>query len=122
MKGVDYMYKVIIAGSREFQDYQLMKSKLDFYLSQKSDIEIVSGTAYGADALGEYYANVHKLPIKRFPADWNKYGKSAGYKRNKQMAEYADACIVFWNGKSKGTKLMIELAKQYNLALRIVYF
>lgn len=56
------------------------------------------------------------------PADWNKYGKSAGYKRNEQMAIYADACLAFWDGKSKGTKHMIGLAKRHNLRLKVVLF
>ena len=115
------MYKIIIAGTRTFNDYNLLESKLDFYLSKKSDIEIVSGTCYGKDLLGEQYAIKHNLPVKRFPADWNKYGRSAGPIRNAQMADYADACIVFWDGKSKGTKSMINLAKQKDLATRIVY-
>lgn len=116
------MYKVIVAGSRGFEDYELLESKLDFYLSQHSDVEIVSGTCYGADELGEKYAIKHNLPIKEFPADWNKYGKSAGYKRNCQMAEYADACVVFWDGKSRGTQHMINLTKTKSKPIRIVYF
>lgn len=115
------MYKIIIAGTRTFNDYNLLESKLDFYLSKKSDIEIVSGTCYGTDLLGEQYAIKHNLPVKRFLANWNKYGRSAGPIRNAQMADYADACIVFWDGKSKGTKSMINLAKQKGLATRIVY-
>lgn len=116
------MYKVIVAGGREFNDYELLKSKLDFYLSKRSDVEIVSGTCSGADTLGERYADEKGLPVKRFPADWNKYGKSAGYKRNVQMAEYADACIVFWNGTSRGSKLMIDIAKDKAMALRVVRY
>lgn len=114
--------KVIVAGSRGFNDYDLLKSKLDFYLSKCSNVEIVSGTCYGADKLGEQYAIKHNLPIKQFPADWNRYGKSAGYIRNSQMADYANACVVFWDGKSRGTQHMINLARAKGLALRIVYF
>lgn len=118
------MYKVIIAGTRTFNDYKLLQDKVNFYLSkrQSSTIQIVSGTSKGADKLGERYAKEHNIPVKRFPADWDNLGKAAGYYRNKQMAEYADACIVFWNGTSRGTKLMIDLAKQYNLVLRIVRY
>lgn len=116
------MYKIIIAGSREFNDYKLLESKMNIITSKYTNVEIVSGTCYGADQLGERYAKQHNLPIKQFPADWNKYGKSAGPIRNAQMADYADACIVFWNGKSKGTKSMINLARQKGLAVQIVYF
>lgn len=117
------MYKVIVAGSRTFNDYLLLEEKLDKILANKlPDVEIVSGTAYGADKQGELYANKNKLPIKRFPADWNTYGKKAGYLRNLEMAKYADACVVFWDGTSRGTKLMIDLANKYNLPLRIIRY
>jgi len=68
------------------------------------------------------YANERGYPIKQFPADWNKYGKSAGYKRNEEMAKYADALIAFWDGKSKGTKHMIDLAKRYGLKVKVVIY
>ena len=116
------MYKVIVAGSRTFNDYDLLENKLNLLLKDKLNVQIVSGTCYGADLLGEKYANKHKLDIKRFPADWNKYGKSAGYIRNKEMANYADACIVFWDGISRGTMHMINLAKDKGLKLEIVLF
>ena len=84
----------------------------------QTDIEIVSGTAKGADQLGEKYAKEKGYPVKQFPADWSK-GKSAGYVRNEEMAKYADALIAFWNGLSKGTGHMIDLAKKYKLKIRI---
>ena len=116
------MYKVIIAGSRDFTNYALLASKVDFYLSNKSDIEIVSGTARGADSLGERYARERNYSIKRFPADWNTHGKKAGYLRNLDMAKYADACIVFWNGTSKGAQHMINIAVKHDVPLRIVRY
>lgn len=117
------MFKVIVAGGREFNDYILLEEKLDKILSKRlPDVEIVSGTARGADKLGESYAHKNKLHIKQFPADWNKYGKAAGPRRNKQMAEYADACIVFWDGKSKGTKSMINLANEQGIPIRIIKY
>ena len=119
-KGCDIMYKVIVAGSRNFNDYNLMSEKLNYYFQNRNDIVIVSGTCYGADKLGEKYAKEHNLGLLQFPADWNKYGKSAGYRRNLQMAEQADACVVFWDGESKGSKHMIDIAKKHNLALRVV--
>ena len=71
--------KVIVAGSRDFKDYALLKEFLDKLVIFRSDFtEIVSGTASGADKLGERYAQEHNLAIKRFPADWEKYGKAAG--------------------------------------------
>ncbi len=102
--------KVIIAGSREFTDYNLLKEKVDYMRTNGKFVidEIVSGTARGADQLGEDYAANNDIPVKEFPADWNTHGKAAGHIRNKQMAEYADALIAVWDGKSKGTKNMIE--------------
>ncbi len=116
--------KIIIAGSRLFNNYEILLEFCDFYLKNKSndEIEIVSGTANGADKLGERYAQERGYKLKRFPANWEKYKKSAGYIRNNEMAEYADALIVFWNGKSKGTKHMIDLAKKSKLEIRIVKF
>ena len=117
------MYKVIVAGSRTFNDYLLLEKKLDKILANRlPNVEIVSGTANGADKQGELYASKNKLPIKRFPADWNTHGKKAGYLRNLEMAKYADACIVFWNGTSKGAKHMIDIANKYNLPLRIIRY
>lgn len=114
--------KVIIAGGRNFNDYENLCHFCNKVLSNQTEIEIVSGTANGADKLGEKYANDNGYPIKRFPANWDKYGKSAGYKRNAQMAEYADGLIAFWDGKSRGTKHMIDLAKRSGLKVRISYF
>ena len=112
--------KLIIAGSRSFDDYELLTEQLDEICAKYDITEIVSGTARGADTMGEIYAIAHDIPVKRFPADWNRYGKSAGYRRNEQMAQYADACICFSVDNSKGTEHMINLSKQYRLKLRVV--
>ena len=116
------MDKVIVSGTRYFNNYDLMCKKLDYFLCNLEDIEIVSGTARGADALGEQYANEHNLPIKQFPADWDKYGKRDRYLRNNQMADYANYLVAFCDVKSKGTSLMINLAKEKGLKIRVVYY
>jgi len=118
------MLKVIIAGSRGFNDYELLERLVDMYLQRYSadQVEIVSGGARGADRLGERYAQSRGMALKVMPADWNRYGKSAGYRRNESMAQYATHCIVFWDSSSRGTQHMINLANQYNLALRIVRY
>jgi hypothetical protein len=113
---------VIIAGGRTFNDYDLLRQNCDEILGLEVQIEIVSGTANGADKLGEKYATEKGHQIKQFPADWDKYGKSAGYRRNAEMAKYSDLLIAFWDGKSKGTKHMIDLANQYGLKTKIVIF
>lgn len=111
--------KIIIAGGRDFNDYKKLCEICDYKLSMQSEIEIVSGTAKGADSLGERYAKERNYPIKQFPADWDTFGKAAGYKRNEEMANYADALIAFWNGSSKGTGHMITLAEKYGLKIYV---
>lgn len=127
--------RVIIAGSRDFDDFsKLMNSCIDILsdITNKNDdldkIRIVSGTARGADLLGEQYAKVAGYEVSRFPADWDGLGKRAGYVRNAEMAKYAMAdgnygvLIAFWDGKSKGTKHMIDLAEKKGLKVHIVRF
>jgi hypothetical protein len=114
--------KVIIAGGRDFNDYDLLCRKADKILSRQDEIEIVSGTAKGADKLGEKYAKERDFSIKRFPADWGTHGKKAGYMRNEDMALYADALIAFWDEQSKGTKHMIDIAELHGLKIRIVRY
>lgn len=113
--------KVIIAGSRTFNDYKTLKEVCDHMLSNSTDIEIVSGTARGADLLGEQYAKERGYPIKQFIPDWDGLGKKAGYVRNEEMAKYSDALIAFTNG-SKGTQHMINLANQYGLKIEVYKF
>lgn len=114
--------RVIVAGSRTFSNYELLKEKLDFFLKNRlPDVEIISGTAQGADKLGERYAIENNLICKQFPADWT-IGKSAGYKRNIEMASYSNCLIAFWDGTSKGTQHMINIAKGKKLIVRVVQY
>jgi hypothetical protein len=116
------VFKVIIAGGRDFYDYNFLKEKVDNILSSiKDEIEIVSGAAKGADALGERYAKERGYKLKLFPAQWS-IGKAAGPLRNEEMAKYADACICFWDGSSRGTSNMIDNAKKHNLKLRVINY
>jgi hypothetical protein len=114
--------KVIIAGSRDFDDYELLKEKCDAILKNQKDVEIVSGGARGADRLGERYAEDMGFPIKRFPADWDTHGRAAGMIRNADMATYGDALIAFWDGRSTGTSGMISLARKKELKYRIIRY
>lgn len=118
-------FKVIVAGSRDFNDYGLLRQTCDRMLSQKyqtHDIVIISGTARGADTLGERYAQERGYSIEQYPADWEHEGKAAGFIRNAQMASVADALIAFWDGQSRGTAHMIELARKHELQVREVPF
>ncbi|WP_405399322.1 DUF2493 domain-containing protein [Maribacter sp. Asnod2-G09] len=114
--------KIIIAGGRNFNDYDFLENSVLNFISKfdKTDIEIVSGGAKGVDALGERFAKEQNIEFVIFPADWAKYGRSAGPKRNAQMAKYATHLLSFWDGKSKGTKSMINLARKNDLVVEII--
>ena len=112
------MFRVIIAGGRDYNDYNELKRICDHMLQNQSDITIVSGKARGADTLGEWYAKERGYPIQEHPANWDKYKKKAGSIRNEEMAQNADALIAFWDGESYGTGHMIKIAKQYNLKVK----
>lgn len=107
--------KIIIAGSRIITDYETIK---DIILESKFDVtEVVSGSAEGPDKLGEQYAREFNIPIFQFIPEWKKYGKKAGMLRNIQMGDYADALIAIWDGKSIGTKHMINYATKKGLKI-----
>lgn len=110
----DYYTKIIIAGCRDFNNYESAKKCLDMYLPtlHLNNIEIVSGGAKGADALGERYAIENGYKLTRFTADWDRFGKAAGPIRNEQMAIYANYLIVFWDEISSGTGDMVNRAKR----------
>lgn len=110
------MMKVIVAGSRSFNDLNYLFNKMNeiFNHPKENGIEIVTGKAEGADTLGEYWASHWGLKIHEFPADWDKHGKSAGYTRNKEMAEVANILVAFWDGRSKGTSNMIAAMNKLN--------
>jgi len=107
--------KTIIAGGRDYKFTPSDIQTLNKLLITQHITEVVSGAARGADTCGEEWAAKHGLPVKQFPANWDKYGKSAGFKRNKQMAEYADAAVLFPGGA--GTDSMFELARKHGLRI-----
>lgn len=115
--------KIIIAGSRTFNDYNLLKFTLDTLIRKypKEDkLTFISGTARGADFLGEQYAKSIDTEVLRFPADWDRYGKSAGYIRNAEMGKIANTLVAFWDYKSAGTRNMIEIMKKKNADVYII--
>lgn len=119
------IFKVVVAGGRDFTNYNLLKEKVDNILSQKKlthKILILSGKSIGADCLGEIYALENNLEILSYPADWDKFGKKAGVKRNAEMINDADALIAFWNGNSRGTKYMIDIATKKGKMIRIINY
>jgi hypothetical protein len=101
--------KIAVVGSRGFNDYDYMIS----ILNNIEDITlIVSGGAPGADRLAELYADQNSINTLILKADWDKYGKSAGMIRNKDIVDNAEYIIAFWDGVSKGTKNSIDRAKK----------
>lgn len=121
------MTRVIIAGSRKFCNYPKMLEALRLYIGYKyiDDLEIISGHAPGADALGEKFARDCGYKLKIFPAEWDKYDRAAGPIRNEQMAKYASEAdkgilVAFPIGESIGTRNMITLAKRYGLEVHVI--
>jgi len=101
--------KLVIFGSREIEDMRAVEYALEACGMASQVTEIVSGGARGVDRLGERYARQRGLPCRVFPAQWTKYGKSAGPIRNAEMAKYADYGVAVWDGESRGTANMIRL-------------
>ena len=123
--------KLVVAGSRGFDNLGLLSESVsDFHWEimqgePRMDLvfkEVVSGGARGADQLGEQYAAMHNIPVTKMIPDWDGLGKRAGMVRNAEMAEYADAVIVFWDGESKGTKQMIDCTKRKGKYLKVVLY
>lgn len=112
--------RVIVAGGRNFRNWELLCE----ILNEQKDIidEVVCGEAQGADIDGKNWAEKNGIPVKSFFAQWDKYGKAAGPIRNKEMAEYADYLIAFWDGKSRGTKNMIEEMKKLGKHGKVIYY
>lgn len=117
--------KLIVAGGRDFNDYQRLSAEIFAYAEGVGDsvgVSIVSGMARGADALAYQFAKEHNVKVYEFPADWDKYGKRAGYLRNAEMAQFADALMAFWDGESRGTKNMIETMERMGKTVVVVRY
>lgn len=122
--------RVLVCGSRTFQDYEKLKQTLlDYHFGfgqlEKGQIEvIISGEAKGADSLAKRFANTFRFKYEGYPALWGQYGKSAGFKRNKQMLEEGkpDIVFAFWDGVSRGTQNMIQLARSAGVEVRIIEY
>lgn len=120
-------FKIIIAGGRDFDDYEKLKKEVDYFIHQNNrhfikKPVIISGGAIGADNLGERYAKEREFELIVEDASWDSYGSYAGHLRNTQMARKADACILFWDGLSRGTRDMMYTANQFGLITKVVYY
>lgn len=112
-------FRVIIAGGRDFDDYELLRKSCDICFRNKKPYAIICGEARGADKLGKRYAEEHSIEVFSFVPEWDLFGKAAGYIRNEEMAQNADALVAFWDGHSRGTRHMIETAQRYGLKIRV---
>ena len=117
--------KLAVIGSRTFTDekhYEILKKTLDEIHTSNKIVEIVSGSAIGADSLARRYSLENHIPLVEYKPKWDEYGKSAGFMRNTDIINHCDKVVAFWDGKSHGTKDSIEKAKKYNKPIFIVYF
>lgn len=113
---------LLIAGSRGYACYPDFKRRMDklFKKVDHTKIHVIEGGARGVDRMGRQWAIDNNIPFTTYPADWDTHGKKAGYVRNEQMAEIATHAVIFWDGKSPGTKNMIELLNVYNVKYVVV--
>ena len=112
--------RIIIAGGRDFKDYERLKLVVEYNVQYLDCIEIICGEAKGADILGKQLAISKGWTVYSYHAcHWERYGKAAGYRRNEEMVKHAEALIAFWDGKSKGTKHMIDLAQKHKLKVKV---
>lgn len=116
------LVKMAIIGSRDFLDYDYMVETIDRILEENDWYisEIVSGGARGADTLAERLAKANDIPVKVFPADWDTYGKRAGFLRNHQIIEYSEVVVAFQINKSKGTQHSIDIAREMNKTVFVI--
>jgi len=109
------MPKIAVVGSRSIDDMEWVFNTLDklFEVYCPEDITIVSGGALGIDRLAENFAEIAETDLIVIPANWEKYGKRAGFARNEEIWKMCDFGIAFWDGISKGTAHSFELAKKF---------
>ena len=118
-------FKLIVAGGRDFNDAALMARVLIDWADidyADSAISIVSGMARGADALGYQFATTNGVRVYEFPAHWDDFGKRAGVIRNKQMGDFADGLLAFWDGQSSGTDHMIKYMRSLSKVVHIIRY
>lgn len=112
------MNNLLICGSRNFQDYNLVSETIS-NLNIDFDL-VISGGAKGADTLAKKYCTDNNIQIKEFLPEWEKYGRGAGIKRNKDMLMESNFVLIFWDGQSKGTKFNIDYCKKNNKNYKVV--
>lgn len=117
--------KIVIFGGRDFSDYHRMEQDFLTLAENVGDevgLSIVSGMARGADAVAVQIARKHHVKLYEFPADWDTHGRGAGFIRNRQMAEFADEGIGYWDQRSRGTRGMILDMQKLNKPLTVLHY
>ena len=133
----DRVVRLLVAGSRDFTDYDFLQERLNHFTGRidPGDLCLISGTARGADEMGERWAKRYGIPVVPFPArcdalggphaavrqrNGRSYDAMAGHKRNAQMAACATHAVLFWNGESRGTANMLDLCREHGITTRVV--
>lgn len=119
--------KLLVCGSRSIKDFEWVGTQIENYILSTlnltfDDITIIEGEASGVDTIAKMWAEFRMRPIISMPADWKTYGRGAGIIRNKQMVELCDACLILWDGVSKGTKNDITLCEKLNKPIKVILY
>lgn len=112
---MDDVQRVIVAGSRDITDRELIRRGMNWLWTEIGPYEVVSGMARGVDQIAAEVAKEAGIKVHEYPADWDRYKKAAGYVRNREMADNASVLLAFWDGESKGTEHMIGTAQSKGL-------
>ena len=114
--------KILVCGSRTFTDADAIERELRAYTQYEPNATVIEGAARGADIIAGNVAHRMGFIIEEYPADWNKYGKRAGFIRNTEMLAKGrpDIVIAFWDGQSRGTAMMIEIAKKAGVPVKVI--
>lgn len=112
------MTKLLVCGSRTITDPNYVWDAINYFIESQGidikDLTVIEGKAKGVDTLAKVWAQQRKIPVEEYPAEWDKYGKAAGYIRNEVMVKACDICLILWDGESKGTKHDIDLCVKYD--------
>lgn len=118
--------KLLVCGSRGIIDKSWIKTQIESYwywnLACYEKVTIIEGAARGVDTIAKEYAQENGWLLEEYPAEWDKYGKSAGYIRNEIMVKAADEVLILWDGESKGTKHDIDLCEKHNKPYKVLIY
>ena len=108
----DEPFRLMISGSRTITDKEFIFGELDKVYAEHRNLVLISGGAKGADTIAEQWAESHNLVIEQHKPNWKQHGRGAGIIRNKEMVLASDFVVIFWDGKSRGTKSVIDFCKK----------